>query len=445
MVSFDHREPGTPERAWADSKQLRAVPELDLAGVDRAVVFAAHPDDETLGAGGIVHRLVRAGTSVRVIVATLGEKSHPNSPTHTRESLSQVRHQEMADAVDVITAGSSVPEYLALPDGGLTAGALADPVSEAVAWAAQGRQPLAVVTWVEDGHPDHEILAAQVQWAAGAAAVRCVQYPIWWWHWGAPNKLPRGLVHVPLADEDRDAKRQALEHHVSQVRPLSEQPGDEVLLGPHILEHFGRDREYFILSAPHQTPVFNRVHSESEDPWNVDSSRYEHRKRDVLTASLPRELYPRALDIGCSTGALTAQLAAHVGVLTAVDASDVALGKARARLAERGLENVQLRHAVLPGQWDPAWTELDLIVVSEVGYFCSAEQWNELLSLCTTALSPEGHLVLCHWRHPIKDWPLDGDDVHREARRRRNLTRLVAHREEDFEIDIYARTKRGRS
>lgn len=445
MVTFDHREPGTPEQKWADSKALRTAPELDLEGVDRAVVFAAHPDDETLGAGGTVHRLNQAGSSVRVIVATLGEKSHPDSPTHTQQTLSRVRHLEMSEAVGAITAGCVTPEYLALPDGGLTAEALADPVNEAMTWLAQGRHPLAVVTWVKDGHPDHEILAAQVQEAAGAAAVRCVQYPIWWWHWGTPGKLPRGLVHVPLSHEDRDAKQQALEHHVSQVRPLSDQPGDEVLLGPHILEHFEREREYFILAAPHQTPVFNRVHTESEDPWSVDSSRYEHRKRDVLTASLPRELYPRALDIGCSTGALTAQLAAHVGVMTAVDASDVALGKARTRLTERGLKNVQLRNAVLPEQWDPDWTDLDLIVVSEVGYFCSPEQWKKLLSLCTKALSSDGHLVLCHWRHPIKDWPLDGDDVHREARRRRNLTRLVEHREADFEIDIYARTKRGRA
>ena len=445
MVSFDHREPGTPERAWADSPQLRAAPELDLAGVDRAVVFAAHPDDETLGAGGTVHRLVQGGATVRVIVATLGEKSHPDSPTHTPESLSRVRHLEMADAVEAITAGTAAPEYLALPDGALTAEELTGPVAEAVGWVAEGARPLVVVTWVKDGHPDHEILAAQVQQTAGAAAVRCVQYPVWWWHWGSPNSLPRGLVHVPLSAVDRDAKQQALEQHVSQVRPLSDRPGDEVLLGPHVLEHFGRDREYFILSAPHQTPVFNRVHSESEDPWNVDSSRYEGRKRDVLTASLPRDRYPRALDIGCSTGALTAQLAAHSGELTAVDASDVALGKARARLTERGLDNVHLRNAVLPDQWDPAWRELDLIVVSEVGYFCSPEQWKELLTLCITALSDDGHLVLCHWRHPIEDWPLDGADVHREARRRRSLTRVVEHRERDFEIDVYARTRRGRS
>lgn len=444
MVTFDHREPGTAEETWLGSKQLRAAPELDLHGVDRAVVFAAHPDDESLGAGGTAHSLAQSGATVRVVVATMGENSHPDSPTHTPESLSRVRHGEMTDAVEAITAGAAVPEYLGLPDGGLTTEQLAAPVQELIDWAAHGQRPLAVVTWVEDGHPDHENLAAQVQRAAGAAAVRCIQYPIWWWHWGSPRKLPHGLVHVPLSSEDRDAKQQALEHHVSQVRPLSDQPGDEVLLGPHILEHFDRDREYFVLAAPHQTPVFNRVHTEAEDPWGVDSSRYEHRKRDVLMASLPRERYERALDIGCSTGALTAQLATRARAMTAVDASDVALERARARLTEQALDNVELRKAVVPDEWDPQWRDLDLVVVSEVGYFCSPEQWKLLLTRCTKALTPGGHLVLCHWRHPIKDWPLDGDDVHRQARRRRNLTRLIEHREADFEVEIFSRRQRGR-
>ena len=79
MVTFDHREPGTPEQKWADSKALRTAPELDLEGVDRAVVFAAHPDDETLGAGGTVHRLNQAGSSVRVIVATWSSRSRSSS------------------------------------------------------------------------------------------------------------------------------------------------------------------------------------------------------------------------------------------------------------------------------------------------------------------------------------------------------------------------------
>lgn len=86
MVTFDHRDPGTPEEDWARCGALHRAPELDLAGVDRAVVFAAHPDDETLGAGGTVHRLARQGTEVRVVVATLGRTPTRTPPRSRRPS-----------------------------------------------------------------------------------------------------------------------------------------------------------------------------------------------------------------------------------------------------------------------------------------------------------------------------------------------------------------------
>lgn len=124
-------------------------------------------------------------------------------------------------------------------------------------------------------------------------------------------------MRVPLSEEDRAAKCDALAHHVTQVRPLSDRPGDEVLLGEHVLAHFDRSAELFVLVAPDQSAVFDRVHSDAEDPWDVDTSWYERRKREVLLGCLPRPRYERVLDIGCSTGALTAELAQRAGAVTA--------------------------------------------------------------------------------------------------------------------------------
>lgn len=52
MVTFDHREPGTDEEVWAMSSPP-SLPLIDL-DVDRVVVIAAHPDDESLGAAGLL-------------------------------------------------------------------------------------------------------------------------------------------------------------------------------------------------------------------------------------------------------------------------------------------------------------------------------------------------------------------------------------------------------
>jgi len=37
------------------------------------VVFAAHPDDETLGAGGLIHQAVASGAHVTIVVMTNGD------------------------------------------------------------------------------------------------------------------------------------------------------------------------------------------------------------------------------------------------------------------------------------------------------------------------------------------------------------------------------------
>jgi len=54
------------------------------------------------------------------------------------------------------------------------------------------------------------------------------------------------------------------------------------------------------------------------------------------------------------------------------------------------------------------------------------------------ALTPDGVVVLCHWRHPIEGWPLDSDAV-REGFRRGQLPDVAAsYLDRDVEILVLA-------
>ena len=88
----------TPESVWRADPVLAEAEDLDLSRFHRLVVAAAHPDDESLMAGGLIASAAARGMTVDVVVASAGEASHPDSPTHDQECLARLRQDEVPAA-----------------------------------------------------------------------------------------------------------------------------------------------------------------------------------------------------------------------------------------------------------------------------------------------------------------------------------------------------------
>ncbi len=437
MVSaptFDHDRPGTPSESWSVALSTRDIAALSLPGPGHLIVLGAHPDDETLGAGGLICTAAAADWRVDVISVTAGEGSHPESPTHPAPVLAQVRERELREAVGRL-APAATTSCLGFRDG-----SVADHVDEVVAHLValiglEGGDVLLCAPWRHDGHPDHEAAGLAARIAASRTDARLIEYPVWLWHWAQEDDVPWSYARsLALDAPTRTAKASAIAAHASQVAPLSAAAGDEVMLGPALLEHFSRDLELFLEGAEQVTDdALDRVHRERPDPWEVESP-YERHKRAVTLASLPRDRYPRALEIGCSIGALAADLASRTEHLLALDSSPTAISAARART--RSISHVEVRQATVPAQWPSG--HFDLISISEVGYFLSPHQLAEVVASSFGALNEDGHLLLCHWRHPPTGWPLAGPDVHR-AFLDTGARVLVEHLEPDFLLHVLER------
>jgi SAM-dependent methyltransferase len=184
---------------------------------------------------------------------------------------------------------------------------------------------------------------------------------------------------------------------------------------------------------------FDGVYAAADDPWSLAGRWYERRKYAVTLASLPQKRYARGLEAGCSVGVLTALLAERCDELLALDVAAAAVRAAAARTA--GLPHVSIEQRALPGAWPLG--RFDLIVLSEVLYYLTADDARELLRQAAEALEPEGSLVAVHWRHPVTDYPRSGDQVHEALRAQSSdlgLARSVRHEELDFLLEVYIRT-----
>lgn len=403
-MPFHHADAGTPVARWADA----VGPEIDVATTQRVVVVAAHPDDESLGAGGLLARCAAAEVPTTVLLLTDGDASHPSSPTHSRVALGERRRRESIVAAAALGVDAERLVHLGIADGELAAHE-DEVVAAIVELVGDGRGTLLVAPYRGDGHPDHEAAGRAAAIAAVRTDARLLEYPIWLLHAGEPSALGDvQVVHLALDDHERAAKQRAIDAHASQVHPLSDEPGDEVLLGEHVLERFRDAAERYLVAPRMLDDRLDRLHAEQAEPWGADGRWYERRKRALLLAMLPQERLGRVLEVGCSTGVTTVALAERADEIVAIDASEAALARAAERSA--GLP-VRLLHGQAPEAWPDG--RFDLVVLSEVGYFLSPAALDALVDRVAGCLDDDGAVVLCHWRHPVRGWPLDADAVHR--------------------------------
>ena len=99
-----------------------------LSSATRLLVVSPHPDDETLGAGGLIQRVLHAGGAVKVVFMTSGDGfpagvalarhlQHPQAQDYREYGL--LRQKEAKQALATLGLPSKDVLFLGFPDSGL--------------------------------------------------------------------------------------------------------------------------------------------------------------------------------------------------------------------------------------------------------------------------------------------------------------------------------------
>jgi LmbE family N-acetylglucosaminyl deacetylase len=232
---------------------LRQLASLATFPSERVLVVAPHPDDESLGCGGLIATLASNGTAFCFVFVTDGGASHLGSRAWPRERLVACRRDEAVEALRRLTVKDADITFLALPDAAMPARGSPEwdkSVAQVAEIITEFNPALALLPWRRDPHCDH-----RASWRLTRDSLRLanahpliLEYPIWLDEFGEEDDRPRN-------DEARqvvfdvaavlEAKRAAITAHLTQTTRLIDDDPNGFRLTEAVIERMARPTETY--------------------------------------------------------------------------------------------------------------------------------------------------------------------------------------------------------
>jgi LmbE family N-acetylglucosaminyl deacetylase len=206
------------------------VPLPSLDSSSRLLLFAPHPDDESLGTGILLQEAVAAGAAICVVYLTDGENNlwpqrclsrRWRLNATDRQRWAKLRRREAIAALEVLGMSSPEARFLGWPDQGL-ADLLRSESKTALAqlrYLILGWSPTDVVgTDAADRHCDHRALGIMLTKLFSQAAPPFQEIRRWSYlvH-GRGAKFSRDATTIPQTALQTEVKRRAIGCHQTQL------------------------------------------------------------------------------------------------------------------------------------------------------------------------------------------------------------------------------------
>lgn len=230
------------------------------------LVVMAHPDDESMGCGGLILRHTRAGIPTHLICATRGEAGWIGKPLGAHKlDLPEIRARELDEAAaSLALSGVELWDY---PDGGVR-NADQQEITQRIWQEISRLHPRAVVGWGPDGsygHPDHIAIGACTDAAVVAMSEgdRPALYHI------ANDAQVVDFYHeaMRLTNEDSGLRVVALDH----VDVIIELDSDELMMKVRAIDCHRSQLEEWRIALRHYPPLMQKGYG--HEPYIAVASR----------------------------------------------------------------------------------------------------------------------------------------------------------------------------
>ena len=203
--------PTSTPRQMAWSRLRAAAPEW-TPRPRRTVVVAPHPDDEVLGAAGIISIQSAAGARVDVVAVTNGEAAYPDVD---RTTLAELRRSEQGAALSALVQPVPAVHRLSFGDGQVQD-------HEEDLYELLGKIVLAddllVAPWTNDHHCDHEAVGRAAARVADEVGCGLAASLFWAWQHTDPTDEAAGAIRRLDLDAATLSRRSAaMACHRTQV------------------------------------------------------------------------------------------------------------------------------------------------------------------------------------------------------------------------------------
>jgi len=228
-----------------DRKTLEALSPL--------LILAPHPDDETLGCGGLIATASELRLRPRVAYLTDGAASHPGSRAWPPERLAAERHKEALEALRVLGVPAADVMFLGWPDAAPhkpDAAAFGESLATLVNAMRRAQVRSMWAPWGEESHGDHVAAASLAAAAARAANIIVMSYLVWGWQdprlTGAAGAGEIWTLDCPRTVPRR---RRALSCHRTQTTSLIKDAREAFRIPPQLAALTERPAEVFLQTA----------------------------------------------------------------------------------------------------------------------------------------------------------------------------------------------------